>query len=542
MHRIAALFLTLFAALASAQPVISGLQNNYSYLLPGTPNYAFAQGGIIVLYGSGLAPAGLLSNGFNPSLNRNLGGVSIKITVSGTTTEAVPYYVSPGQISAILPSATPVGNGTITVTYNGATSAGFPIQVVQGAFGIMTMSGNGLGQAVVMDANYNYLTPTNAAKEGQTVIFWGTGQGADPNNETQLIGAPQNLASLPFQFYIGNKLAEVAYHGRSQYPGLDQIVVKVPQGVNGCYVSAYVKTGNYISNFTTIPVATGSGCGEFFATPEELVTYNSKPSVAAGWLYLGKFISNTPAFTIGGFTTPATTTVTNAANAQFLRYKPFDYVNYGAISQPSYGNCVTTVFDLKNPFTAPVVQYLDPGAVTLTLPDGSVRNLVKTPNSYVLSGGGGATPTFIPDSGGTFTFKNTGGADVGLFSAPIAVAPAFNWTNRASIVNVSRAQSLEITWNGGEANGYVVVTGSSSNLTTVVTSFSCTERANVGRLTIPRDVLASMIPSGQSPGAPIPTGQMIVYNYKLPVKFTAPGIDNGNISYYTGDTALVNYQ
>jgi uncharacterized protein (TIGR03437 family) len=533
----------LFTTLAHAQPVISGLQNNYSYLLPGTPNYAFAQGGIFVIYGSAMAPAGLLSGGFSPTLNKNLGGVSIKITVNGTTTEAIPYYVSPGQISAILPSATPVGTGTITVTYNGATSAAFPIQVVQGAFGIMTMSGNGLGQAVVMDANYNYLTPTNAAHEGQTVILWGTGQGADPNNETQIISAPQNLGSLPFQFYIGNKPAEVVYHGRSQYPGLDQIVVKIPQGVNGCYVSAYAKTGNYISNFTTIPVATGSGCGEFFATPEELVTYNSKPSVAAGWLYLGKFISNIPAITVGGTTVPASTTVTNAANAQFLRYKPFDYTNYGAISQPSYTNCVTTVFDLKTPFTAPIVQYLDPGSVTLTLPDGSVRTLVKTPNSYVLSGGGGAQPLFIPDSGGTFTFKNTGGTDVGVFSAPVTVAPAFNWTNRTAINNsVSRSQNLEITWTGGEANGYVVVTGSSSNLSNAVTSFSCTERASVGRLTVPRDVLASMLPSAQSPGAPIPTGQLIVYNYKLPVKFTAPGIDNGNISYYTGDTVLVNYQ
>ncbi|MBI2685453.1 MAG: hypothetical protein HYX27_03985 [Acidobacteria bacterium] len=239
MRRLAIVSAALFSAyLASAQPAITGLQNNYSYLLPGTPNYAIARGSIFVIYGANMAPAGLLTGAFSPALNKNLGGVSIKVTVAGTATEAIPYYVSPGQISAILPSATPAGTGTITVTYNGATSAPFAIQVAQSAFGIMTLSGNGLGQAVVMDAGFNLLTITNPVKEDQTVIFWGTGLGPDTNDETRLIGSPTSLNSLPFEFYIGHKLAEVSYHGRSQFPGLDQIVVKVPRGLSGCYVSA----------------------------------------------------------------------------------------------------------------------------------------------------------------------------------------------------------------------------------------------------------------------------------------------------------------
>jgi len=533
----------LWAAAALAQqPVVTALLNNYSYLLPNTPNYAFARGAIVQIYGTNLGPAMGVAGSLNPTLQKSLGGTSVRFTVGGTSTEGVLYYVSATQINAILPSATPAGSGTVTVTYNGATSAAFPIQVVQSAFGLLTMGGNGLGQAVVQDANYNYLTPTNTSREDQTVILWGTGLGPDSNDETRLIAAPQSLNSLPFELYIGHKQAEVLYHGRSQFPGLDQIVAKIPRGVNGCYVSAYVKTGPYLSNFTTIPVSTGTACGEFFATPEELISYSTKPSVAAGWLYLGKFISYTPAITIQGTTVPASTTVTNAANAQFLRYSPFNYTNYGAISQPSYGNCVTAVFSLSNPFTAPVVEYLDPGTVTLTLPDGSVRNLTKTPNSWVLSGGGGPMPLFIPDSGGTFTFKGTGGLNVGVFSAPITVANPFTWTNRGTISTVSRSQNLEITWTGGDPTSYVVVTGSTTNMTNAVSSFSCLERASVGRLTVPRDMLAAMLPSPPSPGAPIPTGQLIIFNYKMPVKFTASGIDNGNISYYTGDVALVNYQ
>jgi uncharacterized protein (TIGR03437 family) len=281
-----------FAAVAAAQPRVNALQNNYSYILPGTPNYGIAQGSIFVMYGAGMAPAGLLSQGFDPSLEKNLGGVTIRVTVGGTVTEAVPYYVSPTQIAAILPSATPVGDGTITVTYNGQTSAPAPIKVVQGAFGILTLSGAGNGTAAVYDANYAFITHTNAANPGQTVIFWGTGQGPDPNDETRLIAAPQNLGNLPFEFRIGGKPATVVYHGRSAFPGLDQINVTIPDGVSGCFVSAYVKTGNYVSNFTTIPIATnGRICNDVESglSTADVQTLLSRNEINSGWIYLGKF-------------------------------------------------------------------------------------------------------------------------------------------------------------------------------------------------------------------------------------------------------------
>ena len=180
MKRLFSLALML-AGWAVAQPRVTGIQNNYSYLIPGTPNFAIAQGSIFVLYGTGMAPAGVLQQGFNPALNRNLGGVSIKITVGTSTTEAIPYYVSPGQIAAILPSATPVGTGNLTVTYNGQTSASFALTVSQSAFGILTLGGNGLGNAAVMDLNYTLLSPTNAPNPGQIVYFWGTGLGPEPS-------------------------------------------------------------------------------------------------------------------------------------------------------------------------------------------------------------------------------------------------------------------------------------------------------------------------------------------------------------------------
>ena len=135
--------LLLWAGAAAAMPSVGGIQNNYSYLLEGTPNYGIARGAIFVLYGSGMAGSGLIQGGFNPALDPGLGGVTLKVTVNGVTTTPVPYYVSAGQIAAILPSDTPVGDGAITVTFQGQTSAPYPIKVVESAFGLMTMGGNG---------------------------------------------------------------------------------------------------------------------------------------------------------------------------------------------------------------------------------------------------------------------------------------------------------------------------------------------------------------------------------------------------------------
>ena len=324
MILIAVLLLAVFAV--SAQPRITGIQNNYSYLIPGSPNYAIAQGSIFILYGSGIGPAALLQQGFSPALNRNLGGVSVKITVAGTTTEAIPYYVSAGQIAAILPSATPVGTGVMTVAYNGQTSATFPLTVVQSALGLLTLGGNGLGNAAVYDLNYNYITPTNAANPGQVVYFWGTGQGPDPNDETRPIAAPQNLGNLPFEFYIGNKPAKVIYHGRSTYPGLDQIAVEIPEGISGCYASAYAKTGTFMSNFVSIPVAAeGRTCADWYSSAADVdrLLGSGKTEVNLGWFYLVKFLSYTPA--VGG--QPARMVTQDSATAQFLRNTPFDSSN-----------------------------------------------------------------------------------------------------------------------------------------------------------------------------------------------------------------------
>jgi hypothetical protein len=106
---LAALFTTV---MFGQQPKISRLQNNYSHILPGMPNYGIAQGSISDIFGSSLATA--TSALQSVPLPTVLTGTSVNVTVSGATMHAILYFVSAGQIAGILPSATPTGTGQIT--------------------------------------------------------------------------------------------------------------------------------------------------------------------------------------------------------------------------------------------------------------------------------------------------------------------------------------------------------------------------------------------------------------------------------------------
>ena len=544
------LFVILFALSAlplAAQPSIGGILNNYSYALPGTTSYGIAQGSIFALFGVRMGPTDRVAQGFDPALERTLAGVSIKATVAGVTTDAIPYYVSAGQIGAILPSNTPVGDGTITVTYNGQTSPPFPIKVVASAFGILTLSGAGNGTAAVYDANFQYVTLTAAANSGQTVIFWGAGLGAFAADETRLI-TPANMENVPVEFYIGGQRAVVTYRGRSAFPGLDQINVVIPAGVFGCFVSAYVKIGAFVSNFVTIPIAqTGRVCSDpHLMSAEQVQQTLSGQTVNAGWLSLGRFTIHVPGINAGPIVLPATTTISDGANAGFLRYTPFNFSNYGGQGVASIGSCIVSAFMSNNVFVPPIVQALDAGGVALRTPDGSTKTLVKVQNSWVFSASS-ANPgdvLFIPDSGGTYRFIGSGGPDVGPFDVPVTLSSGLVWTNRASITEVNRSNSLEVTWSGGQPNTYVWITGSSTdgNNPALLTSFTCTAPVAAQRFTIPQPVLGSLVPSFQNPALPIPIGQLSVGNYSNPTSFTATGLNSGMVTFYNATYTTLNYR
>src|SRR5207248_3312604 len=108
--------LLVTVASSFAQPKISdgGVLNSASYVGAGFANSGIAQGSLFLVFGSGLGPAAIQSTGF--PLPKQLGGTSMKVTVNGTTVDALMVYSLASQLAAVLPSSTPTGTGTITVT------------------------------------------------------------------------------------------------------------------------------------------------------------------------------------------------------------------------------------------------------------------------------------------------------------------------------------------------------------------------------------------------------------------------------------------
>lgn len=178
-------YLFLLCAVAPgvvAAPAIArnAVYNNASYAQDGALNRGIAQGSVFAIFGSGLGPAGLIQADRFP-LAKELGGTSVKVAVRGTTVDAYPLYVSEGQVGAILPSNTALGDGTLTVSFQGQTSAPQPIVVVRRNFGIFALNQAGSGPAILQNFIDEKNLPANTlltpARPGQTVILWGTGLG-----------------------------------------------------------------------------------------------------------------------------------------------------------------------------------------------------------------------------------------------------------------------------------------------------------------------------------------------------------------------------
>src|SRR5580704_13926729 len=140
------------------------------------PNGAIAQGSIFNVFGSNMGPASLAYASTLP-LPTTLSGTQVSVTVTGSTVQCFMIYTSAGQVAAILPSTMPVGTGTITVSFSGATSATAPVTVAKSSFGIFTINQQGSGQGVIQDGNYNFNSGIFAFQPGETVVAWGTGLG-----------------------------------------------------------------------------------------------------------------------------------------------------------------------------------------------------------------------------------------------------------------------------------------------------------------------------------------------------------------------------
>jgi uncharacterized protein (TIGR03437 family) len=484
-------------------PFITQIQNNYSFLVFGAPNYGIAPGSIFVVEGQNLNgnPTPVLQSSAAPGLPATLNQTSLSVTVNGITTTPALYYASSTAVAAVLPSGTPVGMGTITATYNGNSTMA-PIQVVPSAIGLDTLYGSGAGAGVVTDSKFNVLDLTNSALPGEAITLWGSGVGADTSNDDRTYPQLQNnLTNIPIEVYIGGISANVLYRGRSPYPGLDQINVVVPANVTpGCFVSVVVEAGSIVSNTVTVPVnPKGGACSD----PALGLSGTQLQSLANK----GSSPVNTLAVIVSQYTSSNGTEDDQAlVLSTSMISAEFGDGNFYA----SQGSCSIFQPGTRFPFQAP----LDTGAILLNGPAG----MVDLPSQ----GGGVFYESPLPSGSltkfpGTYTFTGSGGKDVGSFHVAINVQTPFTLTDQGALTSIVRSQGATVTWSGGFANGDVMVNGVGASLNGSI-NFYCHAPSNVGQLTIPPSTLLALPPG---------VGKLLVVNSTAPQSFTATGVDLG---------------
>jgi uncharacterized protein (TIGR03437 family) len=484
-------------SIAGPPPFIYLVQNNYSFLPPGVPNYGIAPGSLFAIQGLNLSgnSTPVLQSSAAPGLPTTLNQTSLSVTVNGVTTTPVLYYTSEAAVAAVLPSTTPVGTGTITLNFNGNKTQA-PILVVASAVGLDTLLGAGGGAGVVTDSNYNLLGLTNSATPGAAVTLWGSGVGADTSNgDTTYPQRQNNLTNIPMQVYIGGISANILYRGRSQYPGLDLIDVVIPANVSpGCYVSVIVQTGAVVSNTITIPVsAQGGACSDpalgLSGTQLQALAAKGSTPVKSLAITVSQYTSSAGKVTDQAFVLSVNTASTEFSSGYFYA---------------SEGSC--SVFPSGTGF--PIQSPLDAGAVQLTGPSGVV-NLGTEGDEYLVQLPSGS----LTGSPGTYAFSGSGGKDVGAFKVSLNVQSPLSLTNTSTLASITRSQGATVTWTGGFAGGDVTVNGAGSGV-----NFYCHAPSSAGQLTIPAATLMAI---------PVGGGKLVVMNTSTPQTVSATGIDFG---------------
>lgn len=512
------LYTTFGATPAATTPVINQVLNNSSGTPPLYPNYGVAPSSIIAITGSGLSDPGspVLQSSATPGLQRSLNGTSVTVVVNGTTTHPALYYTSPGQLAAVLPAATPPGEGDITVTYRGVTSAPAPILVLASAVGINNF---GVNTAVATDNGTGaIITTTNSAAPNEILVLWTTGLGADPaDSDTTYTGSPHAVAT-PLQIYLGGLAVPILYQGASPYPGVDQIDITVPANVStGCWVSLIAVTGSIISNATTLPVNPGGGVCVDSVTGlnGNQVSLFSSQSLRTGLLELIQ--SNTK---VNG-----SRSISNDTDGAFEAYNGI----YSPGRTLSPGGCYVgpVISSVFSSFTG-----LSVGNITLTGPNNLSVALgpqlgIKGAFQAALSSAA------IPATGGTFTFTGSGGSDVGPFTATVTLSNPLMTASNPIPDPIDRTQGLPVTWTGGNSGTYGYVSAvSTSRPLGVEVGFTCLVLVDPGSFTVPAYVLA---------GLPAGTGGVTLQS-NVYSSFTATGLDSAlvvaNVNYQAGSTTF----
>jgi len=533
-------------------PISANPPFNYSHAFPGAPNAGIAQGSSMAISGQNIGPAAGVSSDF--PLKTELGGASIQIQSGDVTTAALMVFASNNFVTCVVPSTTPLGDATVTVTYKGRTTAPVPVTIVPVSVGLRTLNDQGSGPAqswilppdTPLRPDPSVLqtpdTLKQSVKPGQLVVVQATGLGPVTFDETQNLF--QEL-SIPADAIVGNKPASVVYQLRVAQ-GNDFIVFKVPDDAPaGCYVPIAIRAGGVTSNVASISVsATGGSCSD----PGGLSAADIDAAQKSGQIRMGTILLNHIVFGAFG--------ADDSATGVFARYD-FNSLLRAFAPGNNSGRGIRTAFPTPPLGTCSVIAGPPTKGSKLfdTPTDPIFPQLLNVGQALNFSGPAGRAQLPAPDysfepdgiKSGDYTVDNgTGTQAVGAFKAVLNVPPMVNWANKDALASPDRTQDLTVTWSGGNPDKeFALIAGVSVNQN-YTGGFLCAEKVSAGQFTVPAWVLSTMPKSDlfADGDQTIPGGILGVGTASLTDvgRFSGPGLDFGVFTYEQSTVSLVLYQ
>ena len=250
-------------------------------------------------------------------------------------------------------------------------------------------------------------------------------------------------------------------------------------------------------------------------------------------------------------------------------FATYDYTNYVpptlSAQSTTIGPCTVAMSGPPiSTGTPPVITPIDAGPVlNITGPNGT-QQAMKLPNpkmigataySATLGGDIPLPPLPFPIPGlpgpkplwldpGSYTVDNGGGgADVGAFTAMMTLPARLAWTNADSDLTVTLASGVDVQWTGGDPNAMVQIQGVfiTSLAPVAGTVFGCVV-PNTGEFMVTSDVLSLMSPTPVGGPSILLTLSTLTVETFGQGTYSAPGVDNGVISYNDGWVRQVVYQ
>ncbi len=185
-------------------------------------------GEFVTLFGSGLAQSTAIASSL--PFPTTLGDVQVLVN----DTPAPLYYVSAGQIAAIIPQGLNTGIARLQVVNRGVKSNAVTQFVAVTSPGVFTLSANGLGAGAVEHANGSVVTADKPARPGETLAVFVSGLG--PVTPTVADGAAGPIDTLSrvistLVVRVNGVAATISYKGLAPYlAGLYQVNFEVPAG------------------------------------------------------------------------------------------------------------------------------------------------------------------------------------------------------------------------------------------------------------------------------------------------------------------------